>query len=101
MREYFALLVDALKIAFEDSVGEAQYHDLVAHIRNYAAMRDPDYTFMQGQVMRDVGWPENYDPCNHNENIRFCMRFGAASERLCDVLLHMKRTVHKRPLNIP
>ena len=74
----FTLLLSLLEHVFRSGtvVSEDNYHDVVRCMRDYeekgrAAASD------EREMMNTLGWPEQYHPCDHMENIRFCLVFGS------------------------
>ena len=69
----FRLIINALTIAFRSPVSVKNYMDIVKYIRLYESHRAERH--QEKTELASVGYPPDYDPCMHKENIRFCMHF--------------------------
>eukprot|EP00873_Tetraselmis_striata_P027097 jgi/Tetstr1/447361/TSEL_034798.t1 len=76
MSARYGLILDALILCFSgiNAIGEGNYHDIVRCMREYATDRDP--RDQEVTELRRVDFPENYDPLQHMQNIRWGCCFG-------------------------
>ena len=73
MQSQFGILLDMLRAAFESPVSQANYHDIVSCMRHYKEHREAREA--EQRALAEHGWPVDYDPLYHMENIRFAMAF--------------------------
>lgn len=71
----FAILLDMLKIAFSEWCDENDYHIVVQCMREYDKNRDT--LDNERAINKEKGYPEDYNPGEHMERIRFFMKFGS------------------------
>jgi hypothetical protein len=75
----FGVIIDILEIAFSNPVSESDYHNIVRCLREYDRLRDPEET--ERYQLRIRGWPEDYHPCEHMENVRWGFAFVDVSNQ--------------------
>lgn len=71
------LIMAIIKAAFSGPVTEQDYHSTVQCLREYSVERD--CRELERAAATSRGWPAEYDPCMHMENIRFGMVFGSTT----------------------
>ena len=85
----FELIVEMLRVASSTPISVEDYHDIVQILRHYDTRRLSKED-EQGVLAR-VGWPPDYHPCDHMENIRrVCCFTGKADER-CPAVAQLRR----------
>lgn len=84
MSTRFGIIIDLLIEAFRNFASEGDYYDIVNILRSYELSRDS--SFLERTELEARGWPLDYDPCEHIENIRMCMAFGNDNLRIKELL---------------
>ena len=70
----FQLILNMLEVAFNSSISERDYHDIVYCIGQYAKTRE-DLSVEQ-DLLQARGWPKSYDIYQVCERIRFAICFN-------------------------
>jgi hypothetical protein len=65
----FSQLLRILDCAFTTGMSEQNYHDIVRCLRDYRDKPDPPN--IERYELQQLGWPVDYHPCDHMENIRW------------------------------
>lgn len=73
MTSRFSIILDMLNNAFTNPINETEYHGIVECLRIYSSNQDP--IDVQQEELKKRGWPLNYHPCDHMENIRHAFTF--------------------------
>ena len=81
----FALLIEMLCAVFESGSNEEEYHTIVNCMHDYNTCRDEPIT--EKDVLVGKGWPTNYHPCDHMENIRWGICFMDQPNPLVEELI--------------
>ena len=81
----FGVIIDILAIAFNNVVSQGDYYRIVKCLRDYDKQRDP--VEVERYQLEIRGWPVNYHPCDHMENVRWGFCFSSVSNKAVDNLL--------------
>ena len=76
----FEAVLRMLACAFRSAVSEMDYHDIVQCLRVYR--QSPDPIEDEHRLLLAIGWPITYHPCDHMENIRWCMCFAESNDEV-------------------
>jgi hypothetical protein len=65
----FSKILQILDCAFTSGMTQQNYHDIVICLRDYHDRPDPPS--IEEYELQQLGWPVDYHPCDHMENIRW------------------------------
>ena len=85
MTSRFGVILDILKEAFTSPVSERDYYRIVAAVEAYGENRCSREEEQEDLMVR--GFPLDYHPCEHMENLRFGMVFCSEDNKKIGELL--------------